>query len=316
VSEQTRLERLRQIFGASPLPQGVKVGIGDDAAVLLPSGAGSLVWTVDSAVDTVHFRREWMSLEDIGWRSTMAAASDLAGMGARPRGILSSLILPSSFEDEELERLAKGQLEAAAALGTAILGGNLSRGSELSITTNVLGETTTPVLRSGARSGDIVALAGNVGLSAAGLEALRRGNVTDAVLAAIDACKRPRARIDEGLSAAPSARAGIDLSDGLVLDASRLATESGVGIVLESERILSAGGTALGMAAAALELDPLELALFGGEDYALLMTFPPGAIVPPFVPIGTCQAEKGVFLVTSDGSRRKIEPRGFDHFAG
>jgi thiamine-monophosphate kinase len=315
VSEQTRLDRLRQIFAAAPLPQGVKVGIGDDAAVVAPSNAASLVWTVDCAVDMVHFRREWMSLEDIGWRSLMAAASDLAGMGAGPRGILSSLILPPGFTDEELERLASGQLEAASALGTAILGGNLSRGSELSITTNVLGEATTPVLRSGARAGDVVALAGNVGLSAAGLEALRRGRSEGDVLVAIDACKRPRARIAEGLLAAPSAHAGIDLSDGLVLDASRLATESGVSIVLEAERILSANGTALGVAAASLALDPLELALFGGEDYALLMIFPPGAVVSPFVPIGTCEAEQGIFLVAPDGSRQKLEPRGFDHFA-
>src|SRR5882724_6500915 len=115
------------------LPAGVDVGIGDDAAVL-ESGSAPLVWTVDSAVEGVHFRRAWLSLEDIGWRSLMAAASDLAAMGARPRGILCALVLPPEFSDDDLENLARGQAAAATAIGSAVLGGNLSRGGELSIT--------------------------------------------------------------------------------------------------------------------------------------------------------------------------------------
>jgi thiamine-monophosphate kinase len=313
VTERSRLDLLRALFGAARLPHGFEIGIGDDAAVLMPS-ALSLVWTIDAAVEGVHFRREWMSLEDIGWRSLMAAASDLAAMGARPRGVLSALILAPSFSDDELEALARGQADAAKTLGTAVVGGNLSSGRELSITTCLLGETTKPLLRGAAQDGDVVALAGAVGLARAGLEALRKGDEETALAPAIESYRRPRARIDEGLAASALARGAIDLSDGLALDASRLAAESRRAVVLEAERVVAAGGTALADAAAILSLDPLELALFGGEDYALLMTFAPDAIAAGFVPVGRCISGRGLWLESSDGTRREIEPRGFDHF--
>ncbi len=289
------------------------VGIGDDAAVLAPTNA-SLVWTVDTAVEGVHFSREWMSLEDIGWRSLMAATSDLAAMGARPKGILSALILPPSIDDDELDRLARGQAQAAAALGTAVVGGNLSAGTELSITTTVLGETRAVLLRRGARLGDVVAVAGTPGMAAAGFEAARRGLESESSTASLAAFRRPRARIEEGLAAAPHAHAAIDLSDGLVLDASRVAAESGIGIVLEHQRVLLAAGPALAAAATELAVDPLELALYGGEDYALLATFATDAPLSTFIAIGSCVAGPGVFLQSADGSRRTLEPRGFDHF--
>jgi len=114
VNEQDLLERLRVLFGAMPMPHGVTLGIGDDAAVLAPSTA-PLVWTIDAAVEGVHFQSSWMSLEDVGWRSLMAAASDLAAMGASPRGVLSALVLPGSFGKAELESLARGQADAARA---------------------------------------------------------------------------------------------------------------------------------------------------------------------------------------------------------
>jgi thiamine-monophosphate kinase len=313
--EKERLERLRSLFGGTPLPSGVRVGIGDDAAVLAPVDR-SIVWTIDAAVEGVHFRRDWMSLEQVGWRSIMAAASDVAAMGAAPLGVLSALILPTSFGDEDLGALARGQADAARALGTAVLGGNLSSGQELSITTCVLGEAASPVLRAGAKAGDIVALAGTIGLAAAGLEALKRGAGGLALAPAEEAYRRPRARMTEGLTAARLARSGIDLSDGLALDASRLATESGIGIVLQPDRLLAAAGPVLGAAAAALSLDPLELVLYGGEDYALLMTFPSEAVATGFVPIGRCIAGSGIWIELGDGTRREIEPRGFDHFAG
>jgi thiamine-monophosphate kinase len=312
MSELSRLALLRKLLGTTSAP-GVVVGIGDDAAVLIHGGR-SLVWTVDSAVEGVHFRREWASLNDIGWRSFMAAASDLAAMGATPRGALSALVLPESFTDAELEELAQGQAEAAAAIGTSVIGGNLSRGKELSITTSLLGEAARPILRSGARPGDTVAVAGRMGLAAAGLEALRRGVSVESVARAIEAWKHPRALVAEGVAGGAKASAGIDLSDGLVLDASRLAAESGVSIVLEGERVLSAGGNELADAARALSLVPLDLALHGGEDYALVMTFAPGEIPPPFVVIGKCDAGDGVSQQAPDGTLHKVEPRGFDHF--
>jgi thiamine-monophosphate kinase len=291
----------------------VTVGIGDDAAVLAPE-VESIVWSVDAAVEGVHFRRDWMSLEDIGFRSLMAAASDLAAMGARPRGVLSALVLPGDFGDEELDRLARGQAEAAAILGTAVVGGNLARGTELSVTTTVLGAAVHPLLRAGAKAGDVVAVAGALGLAAAGIEALRMRQLNTSVERAIAAYRRPRALIEEGVAASGHAHAAIDLSDGLALDASRLAAESGVGIVFEASRLRAAGGADLLAAAEALDLDPLELALHGGDDYALLMTFDPGRLTPPFVVIGRCVANAGIALQEADGAVRTLEPRGYDHF--
>ena len=313
MSEASRLERLRRLFAAGGAAVGVEVGIGDDAAVLAGSRE-SLVWTLDSAVEGVHFRRAWVSLNDIGWRSTMAAASDLAAMGARPRGILSALTLPVGFQDFELDALAQGQADAALALGTAVVGGNLARGSELSITTTVLGQAPTPLLRSGSTPGDVVAVAGALGLASLGLQALMRDEKATAPAQALSRFRRPEALIREGIAARSTARAAIDVSDGLVLDASRLAEASGVGIVLEPEKVLWAGGPHLVDAAAHLALSPLDLALYGGEDYALLMTFPSDARLPEgFVAIGTCTAGSGVHLQKPTGLVL-LEPRGFDHF--
>jgi thiamine-monophosphate kinase len=313
LSELSRLERLRRFFSRAPAPAGITVGIGDDAAVLAPEGE-SIVWTVDAAIEGVHFRRDWMSLEDIGFRSLMAAASDLAAMGARPRGVLSALVLPEDFGDEELDQLTRGQAEAAAALGTAVVGGNLARGTELSVTTTVLGAAVKPLLRAGAKPGDIVGVAGHLGLAAAGIAALRGGYRGPSVERAIAAFRRPRALIEEGVAAASRAHAAIDVSDGLALDASRLTAESNVGIVLEAESVRAAGGEALRAAAEALSLDPLELALHGGDDYALLMAFAHGEIAPPFIAIGRCVTGPGTVLQGSDGALRPLQPRGYDHF--
>jgi thiamine-monophosphate kinase len=168
--------------------------------------------------------------------------------------------------------------------------------------------------RAGARAGDELAVAGALGLAAAGIEALRSGRHGTSVERAIAAYRRPRALIEEGLAAVSRAHSAIDVSDGLALDASRLALESGVAIVLEADQVQAAGGPELRAAASTLALDPLELALHGGDDYALLMAFPPGELPRPFMAIGSCRAGAGVLLRAADGSERPLEPRGYDHF--
>jgi thiamine-monophosphate kinase len=312
-SELVRLERLARIFGSFPPADGVTVAIGDDAAVLAP-GAGSLVWTIDSAVEGVHFRRDWLSLEDLGWRSFMAAASDLAAMGARPRGALSALALPAGLEDDELEAIARGQAQAAQAVGTAVIGGNLSRAGELSVTTTLLGEAERPLRRQGGRSGSILALAGELGLARGGVEALTRGIRSGATERAVQAWRRPRARIEEGRAAGPHAQAAIDVSDGLAIDAFRMALASGIAIRLSADAILRAMGPALAEIAGVLGLDPLDLALHGGEDYALIACFPPSTPPPGFIPIGTCTEGQGIMLEATDGTLRSLAPEGYDHF--
>jgi len=300
----------------------VRVGIGDDAAVLEMIGAagtGLLVWTVDAQVEGTHFRTDWVSWEDVGWRSFMAAASDLAAMGAEPVAALSALALAPSVDDEALDALTRGQAAAAAEVGAPVVGGNLARGTETSVTTTLLGRAVAPVLRTGALPGDGLWLAGPVGLAGVGL-ALLGANVQSArmqsagVSACLQAWRRPVARIAEGRSLAGVAHAAIDLSDGLAHDAWQLAEASGVRLVLDLASVLAAGGEALASGAAALGSDPAEHALYGGEDYALLAASP--RELPGFVQIGTVEAHDTgarVLMKTPQGTVA-VEPRGFDHF--
>jgi thiamine-monophosphate kinase len=311
-SEQTRIALLRAALGRRADAR-VLVGIGDDAAVLAP-GADPLVWTVDAQVEGVHFRRELLSLGDLGYRATMAAASDLAAMGASPLGLLAALVLPPWVSDADLEELAAGQREAAEALGTAVIGGNLARGTELSITTTALGAAARPLTRAGARAGDAVWMAGPVGLAAAGLALLIRGDVVDARSPAVLAWRRPRARIGEGLAAAVLARAAVDVSDGLAQDVGHLARASGVRVVLDEAALV---GPELVAAAAALGREPLGLALEGGEDYALVVALSAGDALEGFTRVGEVTAPEGparVALRRRDGAVAALEERGFDHF--
>jgi thiamine-monophosphate kinase len=322
-SEWARIDLLRAILGGQA-GEHILYGIGDDAAILspaLPSGPGGaepLVWTIDCAVEGVHFRRDLMSFEDLGYRATMAAASDLAAMGAAPLGLLAALVLPHDVSDDDLRALAVGQRAACDALGTAIVGGNLSRGGEISITTTALGAAPAPLRRDGARPGDTLALAGPVGLAAAGLALLERGLSLQGAAAAraIQAFRRPVARIAAGLCARDGARAAIDISDGLAADLAHVARASGVRAVLDPAALVTAD---LADVAAQLGVDALELALHGGEDYALAVAGPGAGALPGFVVIGRCEAaEEGaseVALLGPDGRLIPVTRRGFDHFA-
>jgi thiamine-monophosphate kinase len=314
-SEWDRVAALQAIF-ARPALAGVVVGIGDDAAVLDP-GPDPLVWTVDAAVDGVHFRRDLLSFVDIGYRATMAAASDLAAMGAAPRGLLSALVLPPDVGDAELAELAAGQRAAADALGTAIVGGNLARGSELSITTTALGAAPRPLTRAGAQAGDALWAAGALGLAAAGLALLLAGRsaVSPAARAAVQIWRRPEARLAAGIAARGWAHAAIDVSDGLAQDAGHLARASAVDVILDAATIVS---PALREVAAELGDDPLDLALHGGEDYALLVAAPDDAGLAGFTRIGSIVPAAGagsVQLRRDDGAIVALVARGFDHFA-
>lgn len=320
-SEAARIELIRTLFGASSSTRTI-VGIGDDAAVLVPSNL-PLVWTIDAQVEGVHFRRDFMSMEDIGYRATMAAASDLGAMGAAPLGILAALVLPAEFSDEDLRALLEGQAQAANEVGTPIVGGNLARGSEISITTTVLGESSRPLTRSGARPGDEVVLAGPLGLSAAGLLLLQAsvGKTNERPEAHLDAApalrayRRPVARIAAGLAARGVATAGIDISDGLARDVGHIARGSGVRIALDPARLVT---PELERAARIVGADPLSLALHGGEDFALVMTVPSGQIPAGFVWIGRVlageQSAADVVLDVPGQAFVPVEQHGYDHF--
>jgi thiamine-monophosphate kinase len=242
-------------------------------------------------------------------------------MGARPVAALSSLILPSRFAGRRLLELVQGQAEASRELACPIVGGNVSRGGELSVTTTVLGAVERPLLRGGARPGDEVWLVGDVGLAGAGQLCLERGfaprgSSAGAVATCIAAWRRPKALLRAGRRLVGRAHAAIDISDGLGSDAAHVARESGVRLVLEEVRLARTLRPELVEACRVLDLSPLELALSGGEDYALLATGPARARGRGVRVIGRVQRGRGVVLEQRDGRRRNVSAYGFDHFSG
>jgi thiamine-monophosphate kinase len=320
MSERERIALLSRVLGSGVATGELELGIGDDAAVLGGLGDDSLVLSVDVMVEGAHFEMGMIGETDLGYRASMGALSDLAAMGARPLGVLSALILPPSFDDDQLERLAMGQREACEQVGCAVVGGNLSRGSELSITTTVVGASAGPLRRDGARPGDRLWVAGPLGLAAIGLSLLlkppsRSLSADEEILARAATCAwtRPVARIDEGLSLAANASAAIDVSDGLALDVNRLAEASGCRVVLDEDALLH---DELVQAAKVIGGDPLALALTGGEDYALVVAL--GADTEPghgMRAIGRCGTGAGVVLARRDGSIEAVDAMGWDHFA-
>ena len=316
MDELGRIAVLSRIFssGFARARASVEVGIGDDAAVLLANcteGVVRLVWTIDEQVEGVHFRRDLVSWRDVGWRSFMAAASDVAAMGATPWCALAALVLPDDVDDEALAEIARGQRDAAAEIVAPVVGGNLSRGRALSIATTLLGKCERAVERAGARAGDGVWMAGRVGLAAAGMKALERSLAGGTWVApAVEAWRRPRALVTEGARMAGVAHAAIDVSDGLARDAGHLAQASGVALVLEEALLLA--DEELAAAARALDQSALDLALHGGEDYALVAAC--SEPIPGFRRIGEVRSGSGLVLRGANGETA-IESRGFDHFA-
>lgn len=236
------------------------LAVGDDAAVLAVPQGERLVVSTDTSVVGVHFREAWMTPAEIGWRATMAALSDLAAMGATPLGMLLALVLPESFLPE-LNGLADGIGEAAATAGAPILGGDLTRGDQLTIGVTVLGSAASPVPRSGARPGDLVYVTGRLGGSGAALAAFERGGNPSPEDRARFA--HPVARIREGLWLRDSgASAMIDISDGLVADLGHMASASGAQIDIELARVPTVFG-----------VDPTA-AVASGEEYELALAAP------------------------------------------
>ena len=310
---------------------GVRVGIGDDCAVLTPTPGAGLVATTDLLLEGVHFRRRWAEPADIGWKALAVNLSDIAAMGGRPRWALVALACPAATMLEETEAFYTGALALGAEHGVALVGGDTSSSpAGWLVNVTALGETTgRPLLRSGARPGDVVAVTGALGRAAAGLAVLERGRapagVAADILAEVTAAHlRPRPRVAEGLwlGAADGVTAMIDLSDGLATDLGHIAAESGVGARVDLERLPIAPAT--GAVARALGEDPVTWATAGGEDYELLLTCAPTAFAGldeglarstgvRLSPIGEVVAGSGVTFHDGRGRLRASRP-GFEHF--
>jgi thiamine-monophosphate kinase len=309
-SEFERIAEIRRRLAGDGA--GVRIGIGDDAAVLAPSPHAQAV-SVDAQVEGVHFLRELLAPSDIGYRAVVAALSDLAAMGARPRAALLALTLPPEFADAELYAIIDGAAEAQRQYACPVVGGNLSRGGALSLTTTVIGDAPENALtRSGARAGDALFVSGELGGAAFGFALLqaRRGEQGPQ---SVQRWRRPTARIADGVSLCGVASAAIDVSDGLLRDLGHLAEASGVGFELELAAIPVA--RELASIASQRDQDPMTLALGGGEDYELLFTAPNDVVPGLGTRIGRATVKPGIRLL--DAAGRSVAPPafvGFDHF--
>jgi thiamine-monophosphate kinase len=314
------IRRFLEVAAAVAPPPGVLVGPGDDCAVVRAEG---LAISTDATVEGVHFRREWIGAEEIGWRAAAVALSDLAGVAARPLGLLVTMAAPAHDVPAFVEQVMRGVGAAAAGAGAALLGGDLTASpAGLFLDVVVLGEAAAPVLRSGARPGDSLWVTGALGGAAAAVEAWTQGR--EPPPAAREAFARPRPRWVEALWLRDRGvlRAMLDLSDGLAGDAGHLAAASGVGVLLDPR--------AVPVAPAAAEVGgspeaALRLALGGGEDYELCFAAAPGAVEPlaeefaglfglRLTRVGQVTAGAGVACLDPDGRARPLELAGFRHF--
>jgi thiamine-monophosphate kinase len=310
---------------------GLLTGVGDDCAVLETRGGASLLATTDLLVEDVHFRRRWAEPADIGAKALAVNVSDIAAMGGTPRWALVGLGCPEGTRRDEIEAFYEGALAVADAYGVVIVGGDTSTSSGWVVSVTLLGDAARPVLRSTARPGDVVAVTGALGQAAAGLAILERETAPRGIEAAqlaeaTTAHLRPRPRVDEGrwLAGAGGVTAMMDLSDGLATDLARLIAESGVGARVDVERLPVAAATRI--VADALDVDPIDWATGGGEDYELLVVCDSGALErlreglaeatgTALSAVGEITVGSGIRWLDGRGRAVAVAP-GFEHFRG
>lgn len=307
----------RFVADDAPLPPEVRVGPGDDAAVL----EGGWVVTTDIAVEDVHFRRAWLSDREIGYRAAAAALSDIAAMAATPVAVLVSLAAPRGGA-VDLEAVQAGVRELARELGASVIGGDVSRSpGPLVVDVVALGCTAWPVLRDGAEPGDDVWVTGSLGAAAAAVRAWDAGETPAPALREAFARPCPRVREARCLVDHELVDALIDVSDGLAGDAGHVAAASGVRITLEASRVPIAEA----VRAAFGPEEALELALHGGDDYELCFVTDPGAVDVDYfrerhrlvlTRVGRVEEGEGVWIERPNGVVERLTRGGFDHLGG
>lgn len=318
------IERLRRIVDREGvgLRGGVILGIGDDAAAWRAGGPIQL-GTTDTLVQNIHFTLGTTSWRDLGWKALAVNLSDIAAMGGTPEVALVSLNLPPETEVAGIEEFYEGMAECARTFGTVILGGNVSQSPVIVLTVSLIGsaEEGRMLTRSAAEPGDVIAVTGCLGVSAAGLRILRDRIPLPPELSRplVEAHQRPRPRLREGrVLARNGVRAAIDISDGLIGDLRHLCEASGTGA-----RIREGDVPVHAAAVQVFGRDALPMALSGGEDYELLFAAP-GPVIErvrrdigiPVTAIGEITAEAGnLVLVGPNGRETGLERGGWEHFA-
>jgi thiamine-monophosphate kinase len=328
LGEHALIARLRARVPAAP--SWVTIGIGDDAAAIAPDHGEQVVLTTDSLVEGVHFDRAWTPMEAVGHKALAVNLSDLAAMGAAPRGVLLGLSLPASLAVADFDACVDGFLALAARTRTPLIGGNITRSpGPITIDVTAVGSARARrlVTRAGGRPGDALYVTGQVGAAAAGLSVLRAGLPRAGLDADLADCvaryERPEPRLKAGLLASRSraVNAGIDLSDGLADGVRQLAEASRAGVVIEADAVPVHPGACAW--AARDGHDPITAALAGGEDYELLFAVPRrrtraflaaagrwGGLA--VTRIGQLTKERGTWM--ERGGRREPLPAAFVHF--
>ena len=324
--EQVLIQRICRAINAprSPASVGIRLGIGDDAAVLRRSSGCEWVLSCDAFLEGVHFLTSKHAADSVGYKSLGRATSDLAAMGAKPRYFLMSLALPPARTGKWLDQFLAGMRRAARALGVVLIGGDTTRYATVAITVTVIGEVEPgrAIARSGAEPGDGIYASGQLGAAQLGLELVRQGlGKRRALRRFLGPHLYPRIPLALGqwLARRRVASAMIDVSDGLSTDLARLCRASQVGARLEADSIPAVRVPA---ALSRLGLDQQAMALHGGDDYGLLFTVPPrlarqlrsapgsGEISR----IGEITRNKQIVLVGHDGRARPLPAMGWDPF--
>jgi thiamine-monophosphate kinase len=307
----------------------LRLAVGDDAAILAPNGKLEWVLTCDAFLENVHFLLKTHPPDSVGYKSLVRATSDVVAMGATPRFFLLTLGLSvKTTRKKWLNNFLRGMARAAREFGITVVGGDTTKSDRLFISITAIGEIQPgrALTRSGARAGDLIYVSGKLGRAQLGLEAALRGQGNDPSLRALmQPHFYPKIRVDLGawLAEQRLASSMMDISDGLSTDLGRLCAASHTGaeiwadqmpVASVPEKILRKLGEP--------RLDPLRLALHGGEDYELLFTVPSQRVKKlrdaPGFPLLSCIGRitdgRTLVLITNDGLKLRLEPRGWDPF--
>lgn len=318
LAELGESESLRRTIGRLHTSPSALLGPGDDAAVVGLTESRFVV-TTDSMIEGHDFRLDWSSGFDLGYKAVATNVADVAAMGAKPIAIVISLAVPKQTKISWLEDFADGLSAALKELApdASVVGGDLAAAEKIFISVTAHGDLQgrAPVLRSGAKPGDQVAVGGTLGKAAAGLALLTfGGSAAEAFDDLVNFQLRPKPPIELGVIAADNgATSMLDISDSLVKDASRIAEKSNVSIAIRSSDLIGFAAV-IEQAALRIASDPMQWVLYGGEDHSLLATFPKGSTAPKgFKVIGEV-LEKTTDPVLLDGL--PIEPKGWDSVTG
>jgi thiamine-monophosphate kinase len=329
-SEDQLIERIAKavpsVRGAARRAE-LRLGIGDDAAVLAPGRHDDWVLSCDAFLQDVHFSFGAEPPDSVGYKALARAASDLAAMGAKPAYFFSTLALPGKLTGSWLDQFLGGMRRASRELGMRLAGGDTSRAGSISISITVVGKIgrRLAVTRSGARPGDTVFVSGRLGGAALGLALMEaRGHRLPRLSRLLQPHLYPKIRIELGawLAKHRVASAMMDMSDGLSTDLARMCRASRVAARLWAGRIPCVAIPESARRALRGRLDPLHMALHGGEDYELLFTVPKRNLrrlraAPGFsqiAAIGEIERGSHITLVGADGRARRLEAGGWDPF--